>query len=95
MTYLLSTSVSNDFNFYPDSVNAVLQSFDLKEQKSGVEYPPVIASNVYEHFMPYKDILSISSIDKPIELYNNESRLTGLMQLTPEQSDWSWHGSAC
>lgn len=83
MTYLLSTSKSNDFNFYPDSVNAVLQSFDLKEQKSGVEYPPVVAENVYQHFLPYKDIMSVSSIDKPIRLYNDESRLTGLLQLTP------------
>ncbi|MCX6272487.1 MAG: hypothetical protein NTU44_14975, partial [Bacteroidetes bacterium] len=83
LKYLVSTSISNDFNFYPDSVNADLQQFTLLEQKSGVEYPPVKAEDAYEHWMPYKDILNIYSRQKLIELYAGQSKLKGVLALTP------------
>lgn len=82
--YLVSTSESVDFNFYPDSVNADIQKFTLEEQKGGVEYPPVAATDVYEHWLPYKDLMLLSTRQKPIELYAGQSKLTGTLALTPQ-----------
>ncbi|MHC1707819.1 MAG: hypothetical protein AB9842_09890 [Bacteroidales bacterium] len=83
MKYLVSTSESNDFNFYPDSVNADLQQFRLEEQTGGIEYPLVTATDVYEHWLPYRDLLFLSTRQKPIEMYAGQTRLTGTLALTP------------
>jgi hypothetical protein len=83
--YLLSTSWSDNFMFFPDSTNAVLQKYVLAERKSGVEYPPVTAQNVKMHWQPYDDLMLIRDIDKenPIKMYEMEADLSGKLLLTP------------
>ncbi|MCD4681301.1 MAG: hypothetical protein K8S00_13025, partial [Bacteroidales bacterium] len=83
LEYLSSQSVSNDFIFFPDSTNAVLQHYEIAEQMGTVEYPSVTAENVYEHWMPYQDIMQVSKIDIPISMYNTEAKLHGMLELTP------------
>ncbi len=82
LKYLVSTSVSEDYTFFPDSVNARLQKFELLEQTSAVQYPSVTGEDVLQHWMPYKDLMSVSSDKKPIILYNGQTKLTGELQLT-------------
>lgn len=86
LKYINSTSWSDNFIFFPDSMNSVLQKFKIDERKTGIEYPDVIAENVYEHWEPYKDILLVKTIkkEKPIEMYLKEAKLNGLLTLTPK-----------
>ncbi len=84
LMYLVSTSESHEFTFFPDSVNAELQHFELREQLAGTEYPPVKADDVYLHWTPYLDILMLATHTKPINMYDGQTLLTGKMYLTPQ-----------
>ncbi len=83
LKYLTSTSISTDFTFLLDSSNATVQKFDIKEQISGVEYPNVTAENVFEHWMPYKDNMTIYQKQNPFSFYNGKAKLSGRIDLTP------------
>jgi hypothetical protein len=84
LDYLASNAISNDFKFYPDSMNTIAQKFTVKKTKTGVQYPDVKASDVYIHWVPKKDIFNVGVTDKnkPIEMYNEESKLNGSINLT-------------
>ena len=83
LKYLTSLSRSDNFIYFPDSMNAVAQQFTLNEVKSGVEYPPVIGEDVDERWFPYKDIMLIAKKTKPLAMYNSEAKLHGRLSLTP------------
>ncbi len=83
LKYLTSISKSDAFIFYPDSMNADVKYCYINEQKSGVEYPTVIGEDVYEHWMPYLDILTITKKQKPIAMYDTGAKLHGSLYLTP------------
>ncbi|MDP4266161.1 MAG: hypothetical protein Q8880_01845 [Bacteroidota bacterium] len=82
LKYLKSTTKSIEFFFYPDSTNTMAQSFEIAEQGGDIQYPPVKGENVYIHWMPYKNIMSIFSKSEPISMYDN-SKLTGNLNLSP------------
>ncbi len=83
LKYLTSTSESNNFIFSPDSMNANLQYYEIKEQIEQVEYPTVTAEDVYEQWFPYRDLMIVSKKQKPIKMYNSESDLHGSITLAP------------
>jgi len=83
LNYLSSVSKSDKFVFFPDSMVAVVQSFVLNEQTTGIEYPDVQAKNAHERWLPYQDKMIVSKIKEPIEMYNKQSRLHGAITLTP------------
>ena len=85
LNYVASTSKSNDFLFLPDSMKAVAQNYELKEQTGNIEYPDVIGQDVGILWKPASDIMKITSIDKQISMYKDRSKLTGTLYLTPEQ----------
>jgi len=82
--YVTSTTRSNNFIFYPDSMNAYAQKFDIKEQTTKPEFPQVAGEDVYIHWMPYKDVMQITKKQKPILCYKNASQFSGTMSLTPQ-----------
>ena len=84
--YLTSVSYSDDFMFFPDSANAVLNKYELKERTAGVEYPPVVAEDIKMHWQPYDDLMVLSDYkeDYPIRMYNMEANLNGKLLLTPK-----------
>ncbi len=86
LKFITSTSVSKDFIYFPDSMNAVLDNYDIAERKTGVEYPPVIAQNVNCHWEPKKDVMMVSEIKNefPIFMYNSEAKMHGTIALTPK-----------
>jgi hypothetical protein len=83
LVYLNSTSLSDDFIFYPDSMKTMGRSFTASELTGVVECPTVRGDSVREFWKPYKNILKVSSVRKDISLYNNESALSGSLSLTP------------
>jgi hypothetical protein len=64
-------------------MNADVQSFVINEQKVGVEYPTVVGEDVYEHWLPYFDIMTIKKKEKPIAMYDLGAKLHGTLTLTP------------
>ncbi len=83
LNYITSTSVSNKIVFCPDSMNALAQSFDVKEQTSGTEYPNVASVNVRQQWLPYRDSMTVYNTETPFAMYNKESSLYGGLYLTP------------
>ncbi|MDD5571165.1 MAG: hypothetical protein PHD97_08415 [Bacteroidales bacterium] len=83
LKYITSTSKSNDFIFFPDSANALLDSFDVKEQLGKVEFPQVKGEDVLMHWMPYEDIMQIYKKRKPLEFYAGQAKMHGRIDLTP------------
>lgn len=84
INYLVSEAKSEAFIFYPDSMNADIQYFHILEQtKDGFDFPNVNALDAYLHWLPYQDFMKVSKKDKPLSLYNGQSKLNGSVELTP------------
>ena len=85
--YLNSTTVSDDFIFFPDSMKTLAKSFRTTELLAQVEYPEVHGGTVTETWFPYKDslIISTSILDfrKKIAMYNDQSKFSGYLSLSP------------
>lgn len=83
LQYLNSTSVSPDFIFLPDSMNAIARSFIATEQVAETEYPSVVADSVSEFWLPYKDSLIVGTLKRDMTMYNSQSTFAGKLALTP------------
>ena len=80
LKYISSTSVSNQFIFLLDSMNAQCNTFD--NLRTSI-YPTVKGVNVYEHWLPYADTMFISRMQEYISFSDNRSTLDGTLILTP------------
>lgn len=81
--YLPSTTESQNFVFFPDSMNAIAESFNIPE-KGQDRYPPVTGNKIYNHWLPYKDSMFIKERD-PLSVYNEEVTFKGNLVLTPAE----------
>jgi hypothetical protein len=84
INYVTSVSKSNDFRFYPDSMNATANKYTINEQKSPPEFPPMNADTVYEHWMPKLDHMYVNDVKYPFICYTNQSIFHGKLDLTPD-----------
>ncbi len=84
INYVTSVSKSNNFRFYPDSMNATANKFVINEQKSPPEFPTVTGDSVYEHWMPKLDNMAINDVKSPFFIYTNNSIFHGMLNLSPE-----------
>jgi len=84
LKYLTSTSYSEKFMFFPDSTNSFVDAYLIDEQVEGVEYPPVIASSLDEHWEPYNDLMVVNTTNdgEPMKMYGNEAKMTGELYLS-------------
>ncbi|MCO6501410.1 MAG: hypothetical protein J5I47_13700 [Vicingus serpentipes] len=84
LKYIASTTYSNDFVFLPDSMHAVAQSYNVKENPVAVEFPPVEGENIMTRWYPKRDIMIHKEIDKPIAMYDMASFMHGQTMIQPE-----------
>jgi hypothetical protein len=84
LKYLTSNIWSHDFAFYPDSTNTMAYKFGIDKSKGPIETPDVKALDVYVHWEPNNDLLEVSNSDKPLEMYEGESAMSGQLTLTPK-----------
>ncbi|MGB0882319.1 MAG: hypothetical protein ACPGSO_05160 [Vicingaceae bacterium] len=84
LEYVASTTYSNDFLFFPDSMNAIAQSYDVEESPVAVEFPPVEGKNVETRWLPKKDIMYHKEIDQPIAMYDMQSFMNGQTMIQPD-----------
>jgi hypothetical protein len=83
LNYLTSITDAKDFVFYPDSMNVYAQSFTIRPTALGTEFPFVRGEEVYQHWLPYQDNMSIKSLEYPIKMYDTISQLRGVLNLKP------------
>ena len=82
--YLNSTSYSDNFIFYPDSVKALLKDFSASEVLAKVEFPSIKGDSLNEFWLPYRDSLIIENVRKEIVMYNGQSGFSGRLSITPD-----------
>ena len=83
INYITSTTKSDDFIFFPDSMNAQANEFTVKKQIKGVEFPSVEGKNIYVHWEPYEDQLFASNEKAPMDMFDNQAIINGTLQLEP------------
>lgn len=80
--YLSSTTLSNDFIFFPDSTNADSAQFELRsEVVAGTAFPQASGIAVAINWRPYKDKMYINKINNNLTLYNKTVSLDGNLEL--------------
>jgi hypothetical protein len=82
INYITSTGTTDSCLFFPDSSNALLNTFSVKEKEVGTHYPNVTGTNVYMHWEPYNDKMLVYSKETPINILK-ESKLIGNVEITP------------
>lgn len=82
LSYLTASMQSDDYLFYPDSTNSLVQSFSITKQVSSVEYPQVSGANDFVHWLPYQDEMYISSKETDFNMYA-DANLAGRLKLEP------------
>ncbi|NOR88373.1 MAG: hypothetical protein GQ527_12260, partial [Bacteroidales bacterium] len=83
LNYLKSETVADDYIFYLDSMNVHAEQFNLQATIGAVEYPRVTGQNVYQHWMPYQDQMEIHSKLDFINMYDEETMMEGMLDLSP------------
>jgi hypothetical protein len=76
-----SVTQSDNFIYYPDSMNGVANTFDVKEMAVPDEFPQAHGEQVKIHWMPYKDLMQASDIKKPFDSYNGGVKFSGRYEL--------------
>jgi len=84
LNYLVSTTTSDDFIFFPDSMNTNAQRFEIEKQADPVEYPNVIADSVYVHWLPYEDVMYVYKEQRDMDFYDGEAKMGGTLALQPD-----------
>lgn len=76
--FLTSTTVSDDFHFYPDqSIARLVNNYTIKPLVSKIEYPEVMADSVYQVWYPYRDTMHVKTLARKAELFESKASLTG------------------
>jgi len=84
LEYIASTTYSNDFIYFPDSMNAIAQNFNVKENPVEVEFPPVEGVDVMTRWYPSKDVMIHKERSKPIAMYDMKSYMHGQTMIRPD-----------
>jgi len=83
LKFLTAKAISNDFIFYPDSMNTTAKTFEIEKQAKGVEYASVKGENIYVHWLPNNDKMLVSNTTKPFSMYDEQATYTGTLQIEP------------
>ncbi len=82
--YIASTTFSDNFVFFPDSMNTHAQKALVEKWSSPVPFPEAHAEDVFARWLPYKDEYFIYEKTAPISMYEEQSILHGTMKVQPE-----------
>ncbi len=83
LEYITSITESEDFNFFPDSMNTDSKTFEIKQKTTPTEYPQVNSRNNYIHWLPYIDEMYAYQSDIKFTMFNDTTSLMGDLLLTP------------
>jgi len=86
--YLNAHVSSEDFTFFPDSMNCYTNKFVLDildSDTTKTQYPDVYGDSTYVHWEPPRDQMFISTIGDSLTLYKEEVEFAGELKLTPDK----------
>ncbi|MEN8122344.1 MAG: hypothetical protein ABFS35_18505, partial [Bacteroidota bacterium] len=84
--YLNAHVYSEDFVFFPDSMNTYANKFELDILNSdsvNVEYPDVYGDSTYVHWEPNRDQMFISSTNTSLKMFKEQAEFEGEIKLNP------------
>lgn len=85
LKHLTSTTVSEEFKFFPDSMLTQASSFDMEKDPTGV-FPVTKSQNVSVKWMTKNDEwLATNATGKTFDMFENGTTLDGLLKLTPSK----------
>jgi len=87
LEYLTSVSKSDDWVFYPDSVNGLASTFVNTKQKSPTPYPPVKGKDIFVHWEPKLDHMYAYKTTDAFDMYEGEVAHHGALDLSPKGMD--------
>ena len=90
--YLTSTTWSEDFNFFPDSMNTQSSQFKIQKKFSETQYPSVQSSNNYIHWKPYADKFWAEKTTDNFNMFSSQDSITLSGDLLLEPSGLSGWG---
>tara|TARA_B110000046_G_scaffold186024_1_gene231517 strand:+ start:14694 stop:19160 length:4467 start_codon:yes stop_codon:yes gene_type:complete len=77
LEYITSTTYSDDFMFYPDSMKTNASEYFVDKQKNGVQYPPAKAQKTDMRWLPKNDVMYATTTESPMELYDERDNFEG------------------
>ncbi len=84
LTFVKAKAVSDDFMFFPDSMNTIAKEFSIEKQSTGVEFASVQGKNIYVHWMPYQDEMYATNKGAPFEMYDKQATYEGTLKIQPK-----------
>lgn len=83
LEYLTSVTRSDNFIFYPDSMDTRAAEYTVNRKTTEVEFPYVHSDKPFIHWMPYIDEMYAYKKDDNFTLFNDSTLLAGNLKLTP------------
>jgi len=80
--YLDAKMYSDNFMYFPDSMNSNTDRFEIPLIVDG-RYPPISGKKIFNHWMPYQDSLYIIHKTLPLSVYLGKIDFNGNLVLTP------------
>jgi hypothetical protein len=84
LEYLTASASSSEFTFLPDSTLGRTNKFVNREQSGKLEVPKAVCDTTDLAFYPTKDRLDIQSLKTPIDFFEKEATLDGIIHLKPQ-----------
>jgi len=84
LAFVKAKAISDDFIFFPDSMNTTAKEFSIEKQTKGVEFASVQGKNIYVHWMPYKDEMLATNTTQPFDMYDKQATYTGTLKIEPK-----------
>ncbi|MCX7862572.1 MAG: hypothetical protein N2449_06220 [Bacteroidales bacterium] len=84
LAFVKAKAISDDFMFFPDSMNTTAKEFYVEKQAKGVEFPSVEGKNIYIHWLPYKEEMLATNTTKPFEMYDKQATYEGTLRIEPK-----------
>ena len=84
LEFVKAKAISDDFIFFPDSMNTIAKEFYVEKQSKGIEFASVEGKNIFVHWLPYKDEMYASNKDKPFEMYDKQATFEGTIKIEPK-----------
>lgn len=93
LEYITSTTYSNDFIFYPDSMKTNASEYFVDKQKSGPQYPPAKVQKTDMRWLPKKDVMYATTTVEPMVLWDERDNFEGTTAYGPSsmKADGIYH----
>ncbi len=83
--FITSTSISENFIFFPDSTMGSASYINKGQTKSeGISVPDVTGENIMVTYVPKEKILKARPVTSPLLFFEGEAVMKGITYLTPE-----------